>query len=208
MAFVILFISLSNFAVSFIPKFAVPANQKPAGLFPSIRIKPLVRTDLPNIHELVKYLQEVANDPNDSIYVLASSLIFNDDILRYACQLPENQQFNVCDKILTTNHIDKREGFPQQLFNASYIVIADPIQYHVPADGQRVIGIPARLIEQNQGIGESYRLLPRQFMLDNGVRATIYKKISTPKTSELKQLQELFQSFYPDDRVKFNIVTN
>lgn len=195
-----------NFAASFNPKFSAAFQSSFSFLFASTDLRPLERNDLEQIHSMVSYMQGLPLDPGDKIYVLASSLILNGDIVKFSCERKENSLFNVCDRVITSFDIDKRDGFPNQLFTARYVVIGYPIQYHIPPDGQRVIGIPAELISQKQGFGRAYDLLPGDFTLGNNVKVKIYEKVRPIQTSDLQSLQDMFSSLYPEYKDKFFLV--
>ena len=95
------------------------------------------------------------------------SVILNSAILQNACKFdPKRRLF--CDRILQTNDVDKRDGFPRQFLDATYLVVASPTQYHLRADDQRVIGVLVREVMAGHGIGASFQCLPGEFKLDSG----------------------------------------
>jgi hypothetical protein len=78
-------------------------------------------TDMGEINYMVRILDNLAENDENLIYVLASSTILNDDILKHTFLLNGYTSFN---KIFTSFHFDKRDGFPQDFLYAKYIVIA------------------------------------------------------------------------------------
>jgi len=102
------------------------------------------------------------------------------------------------EKIFSTNDVDKRDGFPQQFLTAQYVIVADPIQYHLNSYDQRIVGVPAELVLKGEGIGASFEKLPYEFNLDENVKAYIYKKIKPFTNLDLEALSKLFKDYYPD----------
>ena len=94
--------------------------------------------------------------------------------------------------------MDKFEGFPQELLTARYVIVTDPIQYHLRPGDQRVVGIPAELIVTGKNIGTSFVKLPYEFFLDGGVKCYLYKKIKEFDRSDLTMLSQMFRNYYPD----------
>ncbi len=165
-----------------------------------VRHVPLVRSDIDDIKEvdrMLSVLEELVTSPDDRIYVLASSPILNCSILDSA-YLTLNRHQNVAKKILWTNDVDKRDGFPREFLTAQYVVVADPIQYHLIPKDQRVVGIPAELVLKETGIGSAFSKLPYEFNLDGNVKAYIYKKIKPFSDSDLEMFSELLKKDYPD----------
>lgn len=198
-----IFILLINFSIVFIPE-ASDGLKKIDFLLPEYRYYPLVRNDLSEINNLLNKLDHnLLINKDDYVYVLSSSEIFNDEILRNACLDKGNPA--LCDKILVTNHVDKRDGFPLRLLYAKYVIIAYPIQYHLKPQDQRVIGIIADQIKNQSNIGTSYNKLPYRFSLDNNVEVYIYQKVQPLKKSDLNTLSELFLNYYPDNKNIFTI---
>ncbi len=203
--FLIAFIlmSLINFSVVLSPE-ASDNFKKIDLLLSGSRYYPLVRNDLGEINNLLNVLEkDLLKKENDSVYILSSSGIFSDEILRNVCRDKRNDA--MCNNIYYTHHVDKRDAFPFQFLNAKYVIIADPIQYHLKPEDQRVIGIIAELILNHSNIGKSYEKLSYRFVLDKNVEVFIYEKIEPFNKSDLNILSQLFISYYPDDKYRFKI---
>lgn len=201
---VVCFVLLSiNFSVVFFPKAPV-LLKRITYLLPQERSFPLVRTDLDQIHSLINVLNTIAQTNRDNIYVMSSSTILNDDILRNACN-EDKRSKDMCGRIQPSSNVDKRDGFPFQFLTARYVVVADPVQYHLSPDDQRVIGIPAEMILHQKEIGSSYKRLSYAFTLDNDVRVFIYEKIKPFSGTDLDNLSKMFISYYPDKEDIFRI---
>jgi hypothetical protein len=174
-------------------------------LVPQARYYPLVRNDLDVLEYLLDRLDELElNQPGD-IYVLASSEILNSNILLADCQLGLRRRF-FCDRILTTNDVDKRDGFPHQFLHAHYLVVASPPQFHLRSEDQRVIGVLLREVLGGRGIGTSFERLPWEFKLDNGVTVRLFTKGRPLDRADLDALVEEFSGYYPDKRHIFTTV--
>ena len=150
-------------------------------------------------------LDELELNQRGDIYVLASSMILNSNIVENACKLGPRPRF-FCDRILTTNHVDKRDGFPRQFLHAHYLVVTSPTQYHLRAEDQRVIGVLARKVMEGHGIGAAFHRLPGEFKLDNGVTAWVFEKIRPFERTDLNALADEFAGYYPGKRNIFRTV--
>jgi hypothetical protein len=189
---------LATFSVVFVPK-ATALSEVLGRFVPVDRTYPLVRNDIDVLDRLLDRLGELNTQQPGDVYVLASSPILNSDILKNRCRLsPQPRSF--CSHILRTHDVDKRDGFPRDFLQASYLVVASPTQYHLRPDDQRVIGILARDVMEAIGIGASFQRLPGEFSLDQRVAVWVYAKIRPFKKADLDALSSEFARYYPDKR--------
>lgn len=165
-------------------------------LLPSDRFYPLVRHDVDMLENLLASVETLELAQPGDIYVLASSNILNSNILYNACKFgPRPRSF--CDRILSASDVDKRDGFPRQFLQATYLVTASPAQYHLRPDDQRVIGVLLREVVGGHGIGASFQRLPGEFTLDNGVTVQMYAKVRPFERTDLDALEDEFNGYYP-----------
>ncbi len=169
------------------------------GFGPKVKHYPLVRNDIHVLDQLLNRLDELETRQWGNVYVLASSAILNSSILKNRCRLTSRRQ-SFCDRILSTNDVDKRDGFPRQFLEASYLVVATPTQYHLRTDDQRVIGVLVREVVEGKGIGTSFRRLSEEFSFDSGVTAYVYVKVRPFARTDLDALSDEFAGYYPDRR--------
>ena len=173
---------------------------------PKYQYYPLKRNDISEIYKIVDTLKKLIDDePAQNVHVLASSKILNSDILRSAAgskfkdsQLPANINYFI--------GIDKIEGFPVNFLDSKYIIIADPIQYHLSERDQQAIGIPARKVLTKEGIGDNYRKLPYFFSLDNNVKVYIYEKVRAHNYEEIRDIFREFVTIHPEWSSKYNLL--
>lgn len=197
---VILGIVFSNFIQTYYQHNSSLLNTIKPGLS-NFSSYPRVRDDIDQLRNLASYLNELTNDTDKKVYVLASSMVFNDDILRRV-NMPE--KMDSVSALEPVNHVDKRDGFPNQFLKADIVVVGDPIQYHLRPEDQRVIGILAEEILNGRELGENYRYL-KSFALDNGVKAKVYEKIKPYDTQSIDYLKEKFRNIYPEYPNLYNI---
>ncbi len=191
-------ITLINFVQSLIPQFT-HFHLQSTHMLAEAEHYPLVRNDIPQIESLMRFLDQYSD-----IYVVAASMTLNDDMLRESCHyIPV--ALLVCSRIMQSSVVDLRDGFPQQFLSANYVLVGDPIQYHLQPKDERVIGILADEILNKNNIGNAFEIIPRQFTLDNGVQVKIYKKVRDFTPQELQKLENIFLSFYPSQRALFRI---
>lgn len=194
---------LIQMSVVFIPA-AADKFREITPLFSIERHYPLVRNDLREIERLLNVLGDILQDNEARAYVIASSTIFSDDILRNACLLSDIPKTS-CNRILTSSHVDKRDGFPKPFLSVTHIVVAEPTQYHLKPEDQRVTGILAAEINNARGIGSSLEKLPYEFTLDNNVKVYIYRKVRPYSEAILQNLERGFLNYYPDKKDIFRL---
>jgi len=195
------FIYSINFSCVFIPK-AYACFERFTSPLLGMRHFPLVRSDIGVFKDLLVTLNHLIQSKNDLIYVLSSSVVLNEDILINASRM---NHMTIHKHILPVYHVDKRDGFPHHFFDAKYVILGEPIQYHLNPDDQRVVGILGEQILHQKKIGLSYEKLPYEFSLDNHVKVSIYEKKFPIRGADIEDLSELFISYYPDKRPKFKI---
>jgi hypothetical protein len=139
------------------------------------REAPLIRSDYPEIVRFIKYLKENSS-PDDSIYIAASSYgILNKSIIEEGeKELYKEQKLN----IIRTSDIDSRDFYPLNgLLNAHYIVVTDPMQYHINPEQQKVITIVGDIFRKKQLIAHDFEKVSEKFSFQYGVTAYLYKRI-------------------------------
>ncbi|QJD31205.1 hypothetical protein [Methylococcus geothermalis] len=183
-----------QFAIVFFPATANIASAA-APFLSRTRHYPLQRYDLDELRKLVDTIAFHLNNNKDQAYVIASSIILNDDILRNACY-QFGHPSDICARISPSAHVDKRDGLSPSLFTARYIILATPIQYHLRPEDQRVIAIPAEAIQTGRTIGAAFKALPGDFHLDNDVRVVMYEKIRPIEPEESQAVANEFRKFY------------
>ena len=179
---------LSSLAV-FLPTRAV-SNP----LLPSVRYPPLVRTDLGQLDGL---MDELASLHPSLVYVVSSSELLNWDTLHVGCQ---DRHPALCPHIAVTADIDARDGFPSRILRADYVVLATPTQFHARPQDQEVIGVVANHIRDRTGIGSSFTPIAGEFVLMNGARVQVYRRIAPLRPQDIRDLgDELMRS---DDQLR------
>lgn len=135
----------------------------------------MVRDDLGELARLLRELDALTKTRDDKVYVLSSSVVLNEGIVGDA-HLVDSTLPDFGDRILPSSHVDQRDGFPWGLALARYVVLAEPIGYHLDPADQRVIGVPAQAILTGATIGRSYARLPGEVLLDAGTRVSIFER--------------------------------
>jgi putative flippase GtrA len=196
----VLSVLLISSAVTFSPIYANVSNIL-GSFVPQEPYYPLVRNDLDLLSGLLDRLGELELEQQGGIYVLASSKILNHDILENACKFDIKQR-SFCNHILHTHNVDKIDGLPYPFFDATYLIVASPTQYHLRPEDQRVIGLPADEVMEDYGVGTSFQRLQGEFKLDDPdtnlkVTVWIFKKIRPFKEADLNIFLNEFGKYYP-----------
>jgi hypothetical protein len=172
--------------LNFIIGFSFIPNQEVfPKLFSGYQHQPLVRNDIAEVDRLLidvfGYIDnDIATNPSvqPTIYVVSSSSTLNDDILRNRCKdIINNTSFN-CDKvILESSHIDKRDLEPVDVFGAKYVIVGNPIGYHLNPRGQKVVGnLAKQFLENEEGISQKFTKLDIEYCLEKNTKVYIYQR--------------------------------
>lgn len=168
-----IFISLGNLNWS---------NQYSQVLF-SRREAPLFRSDYPELRRFVNYFRDNTTS-DEPIYVAASSYeILNKSILEeLENQFYENKTLN----IIRTSDIDSRDFYPiNGLLDASYVIVTDPMQYHINPKEQKVIRVVGDIFRNSLLIANDFKRIDEKFLLDKDVTAYVYKRIRNTSTDTI-----------------------
>lgn len=195
-------VSLLNFLQGLIPEFKFIV--RPAHLMAGAQHYPLQRNDQTQIAALLSYLDKTMPQ-GAKLYVDASSVVLNDDVVRNSCRYFKLDYVRICDNIIPANNVDLRDGFPRQFLQTDFVLVADPPQTHLLPNDQRVVWVLQEKLLDKNSIGSAYQILPKQFTLDGGVMVKILKKTRNLTASELQNLSDIFLGFYPNRQDLFQI---
>lgn len=149
------------------------------------------REDINEIRLLADHLNKLSAE-NSSIYVLASSTILNDSIIR-CVNLPD--ELNAVPNIVNTPCVDLRDGFSTTFYDADFVVVAEPIQYHLDKEDQKVIGLLAEEFIKNGKISKKYKKIST-YNLDENVSVYLYKRIKSFTMEDKVYLRDKFNKYY------------
>jgi hypothetical protein len=135
-------------------------------------LPPLVRHDIDQMKKVISQLSLVWQ-PNETIYIGASSTLFSDDIVRNLCYEMYSFDTPLCKSIQVSSHIDARDGYPQKILTSTYIIVTDPIQYHKLPEYQHTITYVSEFINANY---ENYQL-NFENIIEDGIKIRTYKNI-------------------------------
>jgi hypothetical protein len=166
-------------------------------LMPGLRVRPKVRSDLGDVRQLLGRLDDEIRSRPGYVYVLANSPVLSDQVLAFA-NLSLEADFVSPTAILAAAHVDRRDGFPQMLLEARYVLVADPVQVHLGADQQQVVVLPAQSFLNNRDIAAAFRRLPGEYHLDGGVTVSLFERVRPISDAELAELSDRLRTAYPD----------
>ncbi|MGB7923692.1 MAG: hypothetical protein WCF57_10650 [Pyrinomonadaceae bacterium] len=197
-------VALSNLLVVFHPgvsRFLSPVET----VYSQNRLPPLRRNDLNQVYGLLTTLRDLTRGSDSRIYILASSVKLNAGIAQNALYDFEPPMVELERNLYSTADVDKRDGFPFHLYNALYVVVTNPVAYHLASTDQRVVGVVAEELIKGEGLARSYERLPYEFPLEDGSKAYIYKKVRPFDAGDLKRISDTFVRFYPAYKERFEI---
>lgn len=162
------------------------------GLFPLTTHYPRYKKDIEELKSLVHYVNNLTKDNNDRIYLLSSSKVMNDNMIKMI-NYPKTQKS--IPNLVSTSHVDKRDGYPHHFFDCKYIITTDKAQTHL-GSGQKVITYFHQEISNKSLLGKHYKPI-NTFNLEKGIKAIVLEKISTPKKADITRIQHFFKTEYP-----------
>ena len=121
---------------------------------------PIQRSDCKDVCRLVDHLRQLAK-PEEWVFVVGSSVLINNDLIGSA----ERQTYGFEGtrlRLYPSPHIDSRDFYPLEgLFAAKYVVLAQPHQFHMSPDHQRVVSTAGEAFVKAWEIAACLRPCPR-----------------------------------------------
>lgn len=164
-----------------------------SALFIQRTYTPKIRYDRASLLLLDQELERLDARGRHGVYVVASSGILNEDILRKLNAPAFDKDYELC----TVSHVDLRDGFDTGFFDADVVVVCDPLQVHLAAEDQCVISLLQALFTGNAD-GQFVRNYARtaSYRLDDEVTAHVYVKQQELEASDVLYVKELFEERY------------
>jgi len=175
----------------------VPAVHIPNqfGLFPSLAYQPEIRSDRKEIELILKDARKLALENQTTAYCIASSGVFNDDILKN-CMLPEVR--DAFPELCRTLHTDLAGGFPEEFFSSGVILATEPAQTHANANGQRIIWKLNELVTaKNSPIHDCYEVYGT-YEIEKETKVILLEKIKPFEPQDYVYLMDVFEEWYAD----------
>lgn len=150
------------------------------------------RNDIDVLKELETYLGVLNEQGYSGVYCLGSSGIINNDIL-YKLNAPNFSIPYIC---MNVSHIDLRDGFNTNFFDANVILACDPPQYHL-SNGQDLLLKLNEIFLEGNVFSENYQL-KETFCLDNNVNVMVYVKVRPLNHEDIEYVRNICHELYPD----------
>lgn len=179
-----------NFAQTFIPFFY---NFKEGTVLSNVSVYPQQRQDIGSIKSIISDLNGLTRNNGEKAYLLSSSFTLNSSIIMNS-ELPNNE--NALPALFQTQDVDLRDGFPNSLFLADYVLVASPIQYHLRPEDQEVVGMLANLFLNKHM--DNFKQV-KTYYLENGVKVLLYKKIKEYDYRKISLITNYFKNKYGDN---------
>ena len=172
---------------------------------PTFTYAPPQRSDLAQLVALRVYVDGLSAQEPKTAAVIASSFVFNssifDNTLRSAgIPQPEGPKTAVA----TFATVDKRDGFSWAALECDYLIVADPIQYHLGEENQHLVTVLARPVLEGTGIGAAYRRLDVSFPLQDGVTVYVYERTRDIAPEEYRAISAELTALYPEYAAQYH----
>ena len=194
-------LSLCVLGSSFLPRVQPSSPQEITTLspLPTFTFVPPQRSDIAQLVALRVYVDNLSAEEENTAAIIASSFTFNssiyDAVLR-SVGIPEPEGPKT--SIVNFATVDKRDGFSWAALECDYLVVADPIQYHLGEDNQHLVTVLARPVLEGTGIGTAYERLDVSFHLQDGVTVYLYERTRDITAEEYRAISEELTARYPE----------
>ncbi|MCQ4785654.1 hypothetical protein ABHB30_08660 [Flavonifractor plautii] len=187
------------------PQPASPQEIGSLAPLPTFTYAPPQRSDLAQLVALRVYVDGLSAQEPKTAAVIASSFVFNssifDNTLRSAgIPQPEGPKTAVA----TFATVDKRDGFSWAALECDYLIVADPIQYHLGEENQHLVTVLAQPVLEGTGIGTAYRRLDVSFPLQDGVTVYVYERTRDIAPEEYRAISAELTALYPEYAAQYH----
>jgi hypothetical protein len=142
---------------------------------PAADCRPLQRGDLDEWRRMLRFLSAETERTGERIAIVSSSPTF-DPTMMLSAGRSLREPFPALERCEEPWGVDRVAGFPNGLFRAGLVLVADPPQTHLDPGEQQTILLPARQLLDGTGIGQAFDRLPESFALDSGVTVLVFRR--------------------------------
>ena len=181
------------------PQPASPQEITTLAPLPTFTYVPPRRTDLAQLTALRVFVDGLSAEEEKTAAIVASSFTFNSsiyDAIYRSTGIPEPE--GPATAIIPFATVDKRDSFSWNALTADYLVVADPVQYHLGEDNQHLVTVLAQPVLEGTGVGTAYTRLDLSFPLQNGVTVYVYQRTRPVTGDEFRAISAQLTALYPD----------
>jgi hypothetical protein len=158
---------------------------------------PLSRWDHDEVARLVDALRSLAT-PEDPVFVAASSTTLNPDLLLNA-ERELHGWSGATLNVVNSPAIDSRDQYPlEPLLQARVVVLANPLQTHLPPDQQKVVGVVHQMFTDRVEMARDFEEVPGGFALQRDVNVVLLRRARPTSLQTglgtLRYMQERFST--------------
>ena len=157
-----------------------------------------IRKDIADLKNFVSDMNKLTVGSDKKIYFLASSALYNASAL-LAINIPESH--HALPNLMDTADVDLRDGFPIRIFNADFVVVADPVQTHLRPQDQSVVVALAEGIMHSPPLSRHFKQIKEYSFYPDGVSTVkfkLYEKISPFEKADIDFVEDYFVGLYPN----------
>lgn len=187
------------------PQPASPQEIGSLAPLPTFTYAPPQRSDLAQLVALRVYVDGLSAQEPKTAAVIASSFVFNSSILDNTLRsagIPQPEGPKTA--VATFATVDKRDGFSWAALECDYLIVADPIQYHLGEQNQHLVTVLAQPVLEGTGIGTAYRRLDVSFPLQDGVTVYVYERTRDIAPEEYQAISAELTALYPEYAAQYH----
>jgi len=156
----------------------------------------------PDYNEVLRIYNEAIKIKEEKkfIYCLSSGNLLNDSMLKNVSLPNINNQLS---NLFPTQHVDKRDQFPNELFIADYVITTNPVNIHLGEENQQLITYFNHEI-LNGILKENYKVI-KVFYLANNTEVLLLKRIEFVNNKQASAMEAHFKKLYPEYKNMYKI---
>ena len=155
----------------------------------NIDLKVAIRDDMDELEKICVRLAELSENGEKNIYVNSSSAILNRSIIRNY-EIQDENAYKSKEYILDVSDIDSRDGVPEKIKIADYILVTSPTQTHRGIENQKIVDYINKMFLSEEFKNEFSKKFELEENLKLGdIDIYIYKKIKETDDDDYNNLK-------------------
>jgi hypothetical protein len=139
------------------------------------------RTHQPDRESYIKLVHDLREGAGDQkkVFVAASSVLMSAPLIESVDEMWVRAPGQAPLKVLQTPDVDARDGLPvAELIGANLVVVAYPIQYHLPPSAQAIVELAALSTVEAHAFSAGFRRWNQEYeFVRGGFRVLVYERV-------------------------------
>lgn len=153
---------------------------------------PFIQSDVAEKKSMTDWLERETGGTGLVYFACASGAL--NSTVPLGCVLPELTE---APFPVASADVDSRDGFNTAFFEADFVVTSDPVSLHLAPESELVVTTLNSMVRDSESfVGRHYEPAVT-FELEDGVRATVYRRVLSFSDGDIIRLRDYFDTLYP-----------